>query len=117
METIRVKYDVEDNKCNSFLTHHDPAIWTTRLFPLQVLFFPVIRDSHLPLSQEHITPCGSILSTLKQVVISRLLLSIHFKALLPQQREWDSWAHKPALTHLYLVHSLWLSVVLCVYYQ
>ncbi len=31
--------------------------------------------------------------------------------------EWDSWAHKPGLTHLSLVPSPGHSVVLCVHYQ
>ncbi len=34
-----------------------------------------------------------------------------------KQREWDSWAHKPGLTHLSLVCSPGPSVVLCVHYQ
>ncbi len=34
-----------------------------------------------------------------------------------KQREWDSWAHKPGLTHLSLVHNPGRSVVLYAYYQ
>ncbi len=35
----------------------------------------------------------------------------------PKQREWDSWAHKPGLTQLSLVHSHGPYVVLSVHYQ
>ncbi len=34
-----------------------------------------------------------------------------------KQREWDSWVHKPGLTHLSLVRSPGPSVVLCMHYQ
>ncbi len=38
---------------------------------------------------------------------------IHNVICLLEQREWDSWAHEPGLTHLSLVHSPGTSVVLC----